>query len=79
MIIFHQGIFYLTGRYPSIGKRFFGIDYAKVKNGAINLCKVKKEDREYFINMYSAKSSKNKFVHLFKNTFFKSMSFYMIE
>jgi len=30
VILFHKGIFYLYGRYYSIGRRIAGLDYAKV-------------------------------------------------
>ena len=30
IILLHQGFFHITGRYPTIAKRLFKIDYAKV-------------------------------------------------
>jgi len=30
IILFHKGIFYLYGRYYSLGRRIAGLDYAKV-------------------------------------------------
>lgn len=45
IVLFHKGIFYMYGRYYSIGKRIAGLNYAKV-------CKFKHDEYSFAISLF---------------------------